>query len=515
MKKYQSIFFWALIFLGINITCMEANIANALEASSLETWVVPLREGRPPQPLPTSSSITPQPEIPEETIKNFYKSIEYDKETFRHILITYPDLVHVYANYSALLHNFVQATPLYVAASVKNPCAVRLLLKSGANVDKGTAKGDSPLHAAGNKRIAKILVKEGCATVDHKNMAGITPLHEALFSFGNQRLDVAHYLVKSGANINQVNKKGDTLLHEAVCCFHAEDCLTKTAFLLERGAMDFLRNAEGKVPYHLISPQHFQLMKVFYPPRNRRTETFDFFISVFQQDDITIFEKAIELLLDYEPDFSGIDKYGNTLLHKAILARKPNSMRFLVKHDLLPLTANKWGNTVLDTAYLQGDQACIKALNDAVFEKYFTTPCYKPGYKALKAFLKYAFASPYKETFVRGILHYAAYEKAEIAYNQCLPLLKWGVPINLKSCPGDFPQQDDKYPYALSCAVKRADADLIRIFLDRGATVHEEMLDGFGYSSNRSELEEVHDLLCATYKKQQGEPEENYDHYFD
>ncbi len=509
MKQCISIFFCGFLFISANITCMEA---NALEASSLNTWVVPLRENRPKQPLPSD---LPQI-IPEETIKNFYKSIEYDKSVFREIITNYPSIVHVCVDYSSILYNFIQATPLYVAAAVKNPEAVRWLLKFGSDVNKGTAKGDSPLHAAGNKRIAKILVEEGNATVDHKNAAGITPLREALFSFMNKRLDVAHYLVKAGANINQVNaENGNTLLHEAVCCFHAEDCLKKTAFLLERGAIDLLRNAQGKIPYQLISHQDFKLMKLFYPPRNRKTETFDFFVSVVQQDDVANFEKTIDLLLDYVPDFSGTDKYGNTLLHKAILARKPNSIRFLVKHNLLPVTCNKWENTVLDMVYLLEDQTCIKALNDAVFEKYFTTPCYVPGYKALKAFLKYAFASKYKETFVRGILHYAAYEKAEIAYNQCLPLLKWGVPINLKSCPGDFPKQDDKYPYALSCAVARSDADLIRVFLDRGAIVHKEMLDGFGYSSNRSELEDVHDLLCATYRKQQGEPEEHYDQYFD
>jgi ankyrin repeat protein len=512
MKKYPIAVFILPLVIQTHITCMEA---NALEASTLETWVVPLRENRPPQPLPRSLSIISQQEIPEETISNFYKSIEYDKETFRLILADYPGIIHVRANYSALMHNFIQATPLYVAASVKNPSAVRTLLRLGADVNKGTEKGDSPLHRAGNKWIAKILVEEGRAIVDHKNAAGITPLHEALFSFGNQRLDVAHYLIKHRANINQVYREGNTLLHEAVCCFHAEDCLIKTTFLLERGALDLLRNDQGKIPYQLISPQHFKLMKLFYPPRNRKVETFDFFVSVVQQDDIANFEKTIDLLLDYEPDFSGTDKYGNTLLHKALLARKPDSIRFLVKHNLLPVTRNKWENTVLDTAYLLEDQTCIKALNDAVFEKYFTTPCYKPGYKALKAFLKYAFASKYKETFVRGILHYAAYPQAEIAYNQCLPLLKWGVPINLKSCPGDFPKQDDKYPYALSCAVARSDADLIRVFLDHGATVHKEMLDGFEYCSNRSELEEVHDLLCAIYKKQQGEPEENYDQFFD
>ncbi len=462
------------------------------------------RYQRPQPPLPIDRPGTPQPKIPDETIKNFYNGIEYDNTAIlQNIISNYPAIVHVYANYSSLTHNFVQATPMYVASYLKKPSAVRLLLKSRADVNKGTATGDSPLHKVGSKRIAKILVEEGHAAVDYKNNDGFTPVHEALSSY-NKRLDVAHYLLKHGAKINQVRgEDGNTLLHEAVSCFQADDAITETAFLLERGANPFLRNAQEKTAYELIH-HNFRLMKLFYSPKDRKAQTFDFFVSVLQQEeDISIFEKTIDLLLDYEPDFSGADEYGNTLLHKAIFGRKPNSIKFLVRHNVLPLTTNKYENTVLDLVYVLQAENCVKALSEAVFEKFFVTPCYSPGYKVLKAFLKYAFKSIYKETFVRGILHCAASPKPEIAYDQCLLLLKWGAPVNLKSQKGDFPKQDDKYPYALSGAVAKWDVNLIDLFLDYGATVHKEMLEQECCYDNKR-VQDVRERLKKSYDNQRG-----------
>jgi ankyrin repeat protein len=474
------------------------------EPHILDSWIIPRREKRPAQPLP----------YPNETIKNFYSSIEnFDNFKCKKIMTQYPSIVNVYHDYKMTTYNdgssqaFTQITPLYLAAFTKNSKAVELLLAAGAQADKGTSTGSTPLHVAGNKRVARLLVEKDKTLVERKDSEGNTPLRTALNEFFIDRLDVAHYVIKHGADVNERGFKGNTPLHDAIKeVGNNKKKMTKIIFLFERGASILLCNDHFETPMGLIDSDHdnFRLKKLIRPVKRDSTHVFNLFASIIAHDTMDNFQKLLTLFVDEEPNFEGADKYGNTLMHKAMIWGRPSAITFLVSHNHLPITSNVWGQSVVDMVYASEDQACIASLNKAVFDAFFSIPCYRPGYQKLKSFLKYAFLSKHKDIFLRGIVHAAAsYPMAEVAYDQCARLLKWGAQIDIQSCPGDFPLHDDKYPYALSWAVKKGDADLIHLFLEHGAKVHQEMLeDDFKHHFNHSELQEIRYLLEKTFQEQ-------------
>lgn len=491
MKNYTIIFLLSTMFIQHNIACMENN-ENPQWME--ESWIVVPSEAskRSQQPLPKLP--------PNDTIKKLYKSIaDFDNSECKKIVTENPDIVHVYFHHENFGSNY-RVSPLYLAACIKNSYAVKRLLKSGADSNQGTTTGRSPLHVAGNGRIVELLVERGKATVDKEDDDGETPLSVAVLMSFDQRLDVAHYLVKHGANINHQRKKDSrTLLCRAAAGSTERDFAT-IMFLLDHGASTSIVDHCYQRPISLVARDNYKVLKLFMPSTQNKAEIFKLFTSLLKRDDIGTVEDMITTLLDYEPDLSGMDDYENTLMHKVAAWCKPASIEFLVRHYLLPTTKNKWGETALDLVYESQDQACIQALNNAVFKIFFCTPCYTRGYRNIEAFLKYAFASPYREKFVRGILHLATFARAEIAYTNCLSLLEWGAPVNVQSQTGDFPQHDDKYPFALSWAVKKGAYDLIKLFLHHGATVHEGMLvlsDEVVYSYK------IYNMLEKHYQKQQ------------
>ena len=261
-------------------------------------------------------------------------------------------------------------------------------------------------------------------------------------------------------------------MHELVCDFM--DNRSTINFLLERGADSTVHDVHGRTVLESLPCYNLYLATLFRPAEQKRTEMLG------------------------ESDLNIIDEHGNTLLHNIILRHKSAKIEPLINHYLLPTTSNKRGKTVLDLLYKLQDQACIDALHKAVFTIFFCTPCYKHGYKEMKAFFKHAFASSHREIFVRGIVHQAAQLSRESAYKFCTYLLKWGAPVNVQSQVGDFPQHDDKHPYALSWAIEIENRDLIKLFLCHKAIVHGDML----ILVNKISSHKIYEMLEKHYQKQ-------------
>nr|XP_020449796.1 protein phosphatase 1 regulatory subunit 12C isoform X3 [Monopterus albus] len=77
--------------------------------------------------------------------------------------------------------------------------------------------------------------------INCSNTDGITALHQACI---DGSLEMVTFLLKHGANVNQVDSEGWTPLHVAASCGHAD----VTAFLLQQGASLSAVNCDGDVP---------------------------------------------------------------------------------------------------------------------------------------------------------------------------------------------------------------------------------------------------------------------------
>uniref|UniRef100_A0ABD2WRW7 Uncharacterized protein n=1 Tax=Trichogramma kaykai TaxID=54128 RepID=A0ABD2WRW7_9HYME len=117
-------------------------------------------------------------------------------------------------------------TPLhYALAQGYNKETVQVLLKNGANPNQVDVEGLTPLHVLCNRGrdFGKndvdlsdlfLMIKDGThqpLKVDAIDKYGWTPLHYALIQGYNKR--IVQVLLKNGANPNQVDGEGSTLLH--------------------------------------------------------------------------------------------------------------------------------------------------------------------------------------------------------------------------------------------------------------------------------------------------------------
>lgn len=88
---------------------------------------------------------------------------------------------------------------------------VSLLLSRGADVNKKTSSGETPLYLAvwnGDESIVKLLLKKG-AQVNEKILKGETVLHIASSSYKPQ---IVYILLEHGANVNAINDSGKSPL---------------------------------------------------------------------------------------------------------------------------------------------------------------------------------------------------------------------------------------------------------------------------------------------------------------
>jgi len=105
------------------------------------------------------------------------------------------------------------APPLWCAAAAGHLDIVKLLSKSGANVNSTTKTNSTPLRAAcfdGHYEIVKYLVEHN-ADIEVANRHGHTCLMIACYK-GHYK--IAKYLIEIGADVNRKSVKGNTALHD-------------------------------------------------------------------------------------------------------------------------------------------------------------------------------------------------------------------------------------------------------------------------------------------------------------
>ena len=147
---------------------------------------------------------------------------------------------------------------LHVAAEMDNIEAARTLLAAKASVNATTENFlYTPLHMVRSKKMAQLLLSYG-ASLENKDWKGATPLCYVLNSCKHscgyyllkrfdldERFDLAHYLLKRGADINEpIDDKGNRLLHQAV----GDKGASTVRFLLAHNANPASKNSGGKTP---------------------------------------------------------------------------------------------------------------------------------------------------------------------------------------------------------------------------------------------------------------------------
>jgi ankyrin repeat protein len=144
-------------------------------------------------------------------------------------------------------------TPLHFACRAGfNECAL-FLVEQGALCTFKNQKGNAPIHyechyGQQNLALIKLFLEKG-ALLD-KDLKGKTPLHYCL---RNKNVEeetqqaTIDLLLANGANINEIDKHGNTILHYA----YEQNASKIIKFLIEKGASVSIPNKNGKIPSDL------------------------------------------------------------------------------------------------------------------------------------------------------------------------------------------------------------------------------------------------------------------------
>ncbi len=154
-----------------------------------------------------------------------------------------PGLVHERSTYDLTL--------LHVLAGQGRLAMVELLLQMGADPNAQNHSGQTPLYWVGNgspgasgAAVVHVLVRHGAHVNAQEKLKHCTPLHMAARR-GN--VQVATALLDCGADLEALDKLGETPLHRAVKCGKTE----MVAFLLERGANAQAAGKGGLTPWQV------------------------------------------------------------------------------------------------------------------------------------------------------------------------------------------------------------------------------------------------------------------------
>lgn len=224
-------------------------------------------------------------------------------------------------------------TILHEACKVGLKDLSRALLKNGLPTDVVTfSTGDTPIHFAISNLYTDIVIElldtsNFNSQLTIKNNANETPLSLAIKTPFKKGKDIVLALIKAGADVNERNKEGLTLLHQAIL---KEDSST-AIFLLENGADMNAKTANGDTPLQLCV--HCRLGEVVEALCRRGVDTS---IGCPLWDALDSFqEDTASILVKYGADTDcwghGPDGCQQTLLHRAIDDNKEDIAQFLIR----------------------------------------------------------------------------------------------------------------------------------------------------------------------------------------
>lgn len=116
-------------------------------------------------------------------------------------------------------HDVHSTVPIVCAAYYARLKLFKILIRKGANIKytESMLRQKLVMYAAegGNLEVVKYLIEECDVDVNYTDLGDSTPL---LYSVMNKKdnIQVVRYLINHGANIKQINIRGDTVIHLAI-----------------------------------------------------------------------------------------------------------------------------------------------------------------------------------------------------------------------------------------------------------------------------------------------------------
>ncbi|XP_046555235.1 putative ankyrin repeat protein RF_0381 [Haliotis rubra] len=203
-----------------------------------------------------------------------------------------------------------------------------VLVGMGANVSQVDDDGDNVLHWAcrgGHVGMVKHLLLKYSVDINNRGRFGRTPLMTTGYSGS---IDLFTYLVSSGANVSDVDDKGDTILHRASVGGHAK----MIQHIISQDIVDInSRGRYGRTPL---------MRAVYYGKR----EAFDVLVSSGCLTDL-------------------VEDQGHTILHLACLGGRVEMVKYILSRNMTNINArNKDGDTAATIAKREGQHACYHCL---------------------------------------------------------------------------------------------------------------------------------------------------------
>ena len=272
---------------------------------------------------------------------------------------------------SKLVESFIHAG-LPVDCKIGSECALhkvtstdvaKVLLDHNANMNVQDHQGNTPLHVSLKSNfscdLSKLLIAYG-ADLGLHNCSGNTPLHVAC---RHLRHDMVQLLLASGADVDAVDRQGDTSLSKILL---AGNSITRSGIvsqLLKANSDVCLLNNSHQAPLHLaVKSNDNQIVELIV----KEATSFD--VSIRNRFDCTALHlvrnvEIAEMLLSVkEIDLSVCDKEGYTPLHAAAIGSRPEVGILLLKRGVDPSVRCNYGRTAL---HLVKDEEFAKELLDS------------------------------------------------------------------------------------------------------------------------------------------------------
>ena len=249
---------------------------------------------------------------------------------------------------------------LHFFLHIGNEAIVRCLVEHGADINRASQKGETPLLKAceiGNEAIVKCLVEHG-AYVNKADYHGYTPSF-CVCESGNE--DLVIYLVELGTDINSTNYKNETPLYIARHC--GNEAVAK--YLVKQGATSH----KGLIP----------LFKTCSSKSN-----IDVIFELYDKNMLTM--ERLEFILKDRNKY--LDILSSNVINRLIKFNKVDLLDFIFSHllfcnedDALQLLFYYKNKKVISTSDLDQQIKNFKILISTEYisttDKYFINECNK------------------------------------------------------------------------------------------------------------------------------------------
>ena len=304
-----------------------------------------------------------------------------------------------------LISKGADISPLHLALYMKNEAKARSLIEGGADVNKRTPYGTTPLDRAVNANLRDIvrLLLDGGADVNAKDNWDWTPLHSSIYSSKDmaELKAMVELLMAHGANVNakdgagrtplwyaekegytdilklllpvgsKINRKddfGQTALHHAAINGWEDS----SQILLDRGAEINSQDKEAMTPlYHAAGEGHEQVVEILLG-RGAHVDVSDVYgRTAMHCAAVKGHTNIVKLLLAKGAQVESTDAAGRTPLHYACGAGSlnwaqgigyPDVAQLLLANGSLVNYPDKYGWTSLHFAVSQGNKAMVDFL---------------------------------------------------------------------------------------------------------------------------------------------------------